>query len=220
MLVKFKRDLMPDIHIVDRYFETVKHLDVVSDKQPGDLFIEIKNKVDIQQTFGIKDSFVAIAVGAQFATKRLPFEKLVEVIEKISDPIVLTGGPTDEALANQIIKHFNRPSIYNACGNFNLQQSASIVSQAAVLLTNDTGLMHIAACYKTPIVSVWGNTVPQLGMYPYLPQNKELFSIHEVKDLNCRPCSKIGFQKCPKGHFNCMLQQSSVEIVKKIKEKL
>lgn len=220
MLVKFKRDLMPDIHIVDRYFETVKHLDVVSDKQPGDLFIEIKNKVDIQQTFGIKDSFVAIAVGAQFATKRLPFEKLVEVIEKISDPIVLAGGPTDEALANQIIKHFNRPSIYNACGNFNLQQSASIVSQSAVLLTNDTGLMHIAACYKTPIVSVWGNTVPQLGMYPYLPQNKELFSIHEVKDLNCRPCSKIGFQKCPKGHFNCMFQQSSVEIVKKIQEKL
>lgn len=220
LLVKFKRDLMPAIHIVDRYFETVKHLGVKSDNQPGDFFIEANNKVDLHQTFGIEGSFVAIAVGAQFATKRLPFEKLVEVIEKINAPIVLTGGPTDEGLANQIIEYFKRPTIYNACGGFNLQQSASIVSQANVLMTNDTGLMHIAACFKTPIVSVWGNTVPQLGMYPYLPQNKELYSIHEVKGLNCRPCSKIGFKECPKGHFNCMMQQNSAEIIGKIQANL
>lgn len=220
MLVKFKRDLMPDIHIVDRYFETVKHLGVKSDNQPGDFFIDANNKVDINQTFGIEGSFAAIAIGAQFATKRLPFEKLIEVIEQIKAPIILAGGPTDEELAKQIIDHFKLPTIYNACGGFNLQQSASIVSQASVLLTNDTGLMHIAVCYKTPIVSVWGNTVPQLGMYPYLPQNKELYSIHEVKGLNCRPCSKIGFKECPKGHFNCMMQQNSAEIVEKIQEKL
>jgi len=219
-LVKFKRDLMPDIHIVDRYFETVKHLGVKSDNQPGDFFIDGNNKVDINQTFGIEGSFAAIAIGAQFATKRLPFEKLIEVIEQIKAPIILAGGPTDEELAKQIIDHFKLPTIYNACGGFNLQQSASIVSQASVLLTNDTGLMHIAVCYKTPIVSVWGNTVPQLGMYPYLPQNKELYSIHEVKGLNCRPCSKIGFKECPKGHFNCMMQQNSAEIVEKIQEKL
>jgi ADP-heptose:LPS heptosyltransferase len=65
--------------------------------------------------------------------------------------------------------------------------------------------MHIAAARKKDVVSVWGNTVPEFGMYPYYAgKNSKMF---EVKNLNCRPCSKIGFQRCPKGHFKCMMQQ-------------
>jgi ADP-heptose:LPS heptosyltransferase len=65
--------------------------------------------------------------------------------------------------------------------------------------------MHIAAAMQRPIVSFWGNTIPEFGMTPYLPdgfQPQPL--IIEVKGLRCRPCSKLGFQKCPKGHFDCM----------------
>jgi ADP-heptose:LPS heptosyltransferase len=108
----------------------------------------------------------------------------------------------------------------NACGSFTLQQSASIVQQSKVLLTNDTGLMHIASCFEVPVVSVWGNTVPVLGMYPYYPQKRSLFSIHEVTNLNCRPCSKIGFKECPKGHFNCMKLQDSKRIASDVNERL
>ena len=72
---------------------------------------------------------------------------------------------------------------------------------AASIITHDTGLMHIAAVFNKPIVSIWGNTVPEFGMYPYQVDKS---TILEVKGLACRPCSKIGYQKCPKGHFKCM----------------
>jgi hypothetical protein len=49
-------------------------------------------------------------------------------------------------------------------------------------------------------------------MYPYFPQQKEKFSIHQIEELSCRPCSKIGFRECPKGHFNCMNLQNSTAI--------
>jgi ADP-heptose:LPS heptosyltransferase len=64
--------------------------------------------------------------------------------------------------------------------------------------------MHIAAALKKPVVSVWGNTVPAFGMTPYMPGRESNSVILEVNDLRCRPCSKIGFDKCPKGHFQCM----------------
>ena len=220
LFVKFKINKMPKVHIVDRYFETVKHLGVVNDNLPGDFFIATESEVNIQTTFGITQKFVAIAIGAQFATKRLPFAKLKEVISNINSPIILVGGPTDTELATSIMETFPSKQILNACGGFSLQQSASIVSQASVLLTNDTGLMHIAACFKTQIVSVWGNTVPDLGMYPYLPNHNELYSIHQVENLSCRPCSKIGYKKCPKGHFNCMNLQDTISIVRDINLRL
>jgi ADP-heptose:LPS heptosyltransferase len=84
--------------------------------------------------------------------------------------------------------------------------------------------MHIAAAFRRPMVSVWGNTVPEFGMYPYYGPNymsnyggKELpYDIMEVKGLSCRPCSKIGYRKCPKGHFKCMEEQDIEKIVKSI----
>jgi ADP-heptose:LPS heptosyltransferase len=216
VLVKFKIDRMPKLHIVDRYFETVKHLGVVNDLKPCDFFINEESNVNISTSFSIQEAYITIAIGAQFATKRLPFEKLVEVIAELSLPIVLVGGPMDNELAERIVNHFPNKNLKNACGGFTLQQSASIVQQSKVLLTNDTGLMHIASCFEVPIVSVWGNTVPALGMFPYFPQKPDLFSIHEVNDLNCRPCSKIGFKECPKVHFKCMDLQDSALIVKSI----
>jgi ADP-heptose:LPS heptosyltransferase len=90
-------------------------------------------------------------------------------------------------------------------------QSASLVRQAKAIITNDTGLMHIAAAYQKPIVSIWGNTIPDFGMYPYLPAGRKQF-ISQVEGLSCRPCSKIGFEKCPKGHFKCMMDQDVLAI--------
>ncbi len=220
VLVKFKIDRMPKLHIVDRYFETVKHLGVVNDLKPCDFFINEESNVNITSTFSLNEAFVAIAIGAQFATKRLPFEKLIEIISELNTPIILVGGPMDNELAEGIVTHFPNKNIKNACGGFSLQQSASIVQQAKVLLTNDTGLMHIASCFEVPIVSVWGNTVPALGMYPYFPQKPDLFSIHQVNDLSCRPCSKIGYKECPKKHFKCMNLQDSTAISRDIQSKL
>lgn len=220
MLVKFKIDRMPKIHVVDRYFETVKHLGVNNDLLPCDFFIASDSYVNIPDTFAISTSFISMAIGAQFATKRLPLQKLIEIITEINIPIILVGGSMDSHLSSQIIAHFPLKNIKNACGEFSLQQSANIVQQSKLLLTNDTGMMHIASCFEIPTVSVWGNTVPSLGMYPYFPKNAEKFSIHEVLGLSCRPCSKIGFKKCPKDHFNCMNQQNVEEIISDIQNKI
>ena len=220
ILVKFKIDRMPKVHIVDRFFETVKQLGVVNDQLPCDFFISNDAHIDIEKTFDISSPYITFAIGAQFATKRMNLEKLIEIITPLNEAIIIVGGSMDHELAKQLIENFPSKKIKNACGDFTLQQSASIVKQSNVIVTNDTGLMHIASCYKIPTVSIWGNTVPSLGMYPYFPQNTELYSIHEVEGLNCRPCSKIGFQKCPKGHFNCMNMQNSHSIVLDIERKL
>jgi ADP-heptose:LPS heptosyltransferase len=219
--VKLKKNLLPKLHIVERYFMAVEKLGVVNDNLPSEFYISEKDEVNLLEKFGLQTkSFVTIAIGAQFATKRMPLTKLKEIIEKIQLPVVLVGGPMDISFADSLLSMFPDQAIYSACGTYNLAQSASIVKQSKVLLTNDTGMMHIASCFQLPIVSVWGNTVPALGMFPYLPENPELFSIHEVKGLNCRPCSKIGFQKCPKGHFNCMNSQDSAAISKEIKTRV
>jgi ADP-heptose:LPS heptosyltransferase len=70
--------------------------------------------------------------------------------------------------------------------------------------------MHIAASFKKKIISVWGNTIPGFGMAPYMPDDSS--SVCEVRGLNCRPCSKIGYKKCPRGHFRCMVDQDATAI--------
>lgn len=221
MLVNLKRNKMPEIHIVDRYFKAVEKLGVKNDHKSCDFFIQPSEEIQLKDHFQLSsDKFITVAIGAQFETKRMPFEKLKEIIEQLNQPIILIGGETDKALANEILAVFPDKSLFSACGNFSLAQSASIVKQSRVLLTNDTGMMHIASCFQIPTISVWGNTVPDLGMYPYFPENAELFSIHEVKGLNCRPCSKIGFQECPKAHFNCMNLQNSIAISDDIMNKI
>jgi heptosyltransferase-2 len=72
--------------------------------------------------------------------------------------------------------------------------------------------MHIAAAFRKKMVSVWGNTVPAFGMYPYMPGHEEDSFLEEVKGISCRPCSKLGFSECPKTHFRCMTDISADDI--------
>ena len=144
---------------------------------------------------------------------------MISILKKSNLPIVLLGNVQDDTKAQEIINKLISQEVHSFCGKFNLLQSASLVQQSAVLLTHDTGLMHIAACFETPIVSVWGNTTPELGMYPYTPTRKDQAVLIEVKGLSCRPCSKIGFQNCPKGHFSCMNLQDVEEISDEIRKK-
>lgn len=213
-LVNFKRDRMPRIHVVDRYFEAVRHLGVLPDKRPCDFPIPADERVKMDEYNLEGKEFCAVVIGAKFKTKRLPSTKLIEVINDIEVPVLLIGGKEDCELADEVIGGVNRSEVYNSCGKHSILGSASLIKQSTKVLTNDTGMMHIASCYDIPIVSVWGNTVPSLGMYPYRPENKSSYSIHEVAGLNCRPCSKIGYSSCPKGHFDCMLKQNTAAIIK------
>lgn len=193
LLVNLKIHQMPDIHIVDRYLDTVKSLGIRNDQKGLDYFIPEKDQVQINE------SYVAFAIGGQHFTKKLPTERIIEVCQKINGKVMLLGGKEDSPAANEIEQTLGN-KIINACGKYNLNQSASLVQQADYIITHDTGLMHIASALKKKVISIWGNTVPEFGMYPYLTE----FKIIENKELSCRPCSKIGYAKCPKGHFKCM----------------
>lgn len=218
LLVNLKINRMPNVHIVDRYFETVAHLGVKADGRPGEFFIEPANEVTLADWNLRPHDFVAIAIGAQRATKCLPEQKIIDMVDRIDGTVVLIGGPTDVARAEAIVVG-TKKEIVNTVGKLNLQQSTSVVKKAKHLITHDTGMMHIASCFDVPMATVWGNTVPDFGMYPYQPNNKT-YSIHEVQGLACRPCSKIGSEKCPKGHFKCMVNQDLAKIVDSIHSEL
>ena len=217
LLTQFKTNRLPKKHVVDRYFEAVATLGVKSDGKNNQFYIPSSEKVDCTTTYNLAPkSYLAVAIGAQFATKRIPESKHLEILSQVNLPIVLVGGKEDFAQAESICQKLSNSSIHNACGKHSLLASASLVSQAKVLLTNDTGLMHIASCFAVPIITVWGNTVPALGMYAYKPEKEVKISQFEVPNLSCRPCSKIGFQSCPKKHFDCMMKQDAEKIVEEI----
>ena len=197
LLTNFKTNILPDVHIVDRYLDTVKFLGITNDNKGLDFFLSEADKVDLTET---PKDYIAFVIGGQHATKILPNEKIISIIKKVNKPVLLIGGPEDAHRGEDIAKACNK--VVNTCGKYSILHSASLVQQATMVITHDTGMMHIAAAFNKKIYSVWGNTVPEFGMYPYLEseQSKRI----EVKGLNCRPCSKIGYDKCPKGHFKCM----------------
>ncbi|HEY9125062.1 MAG TPA: glycosyltransferase family 9 protein [Bacteroidales bacterium] len=203
LMVQFKINKLPQKHIVDRYLETCRLFDVTNDGKGLDFFINPKNEIEISQLPSfLQNGYIALVIGGMHGTKQMPNAKLAELSNKLNLPVVLLGGPDDSQAAESIINESKNANIFNACGKYNLQQSASIVKQAKLVIAHDTGLMHIAAAFKKRIISIWGNTIPEFGMYPYVSDENQ--AIFEVKGLKCRPCSKIGYKKCPKGHHNCM----------------
>ena len=224
LMVNLRINKLPNEHIVDRYFETVKSLGVVNDGQGLDYFIPKKDEVDLKTLPSefhsrpdsyreLSGGYIGFVIGAKFFTKQLPKEKIVSIIQKLNQPVILLGGKEDYEKGEWIVKQI-KTNILNACGKYNLNQSASLVKQANKIITNDTGLMHIAAAFKKEIVSVWGNTIPEFGMYPYYGKSQVPSIKSQVQNLSCRPCSKLGFSKCPKGHFKCMNEINEEEIVK------
>jgi ADP-heptose:LPS heptosyltransferase len=197
MLTTFKMDSIPKVHIVDRYLDTVLNLGIKNDNEGLDFFLSAKDEVDVSC---FPNNYTAFVIGGQHATKILPTKKIISIIKNIDKPVLLIGGPEDGYRGEEIAKACDK--VVNTCGKYSILQSASLVQQATMVITHDTGMMHIAAAFNKKIYSVWGNTVPEFGMYPYKASASS--RMIEVKRLSCRPCSKIGYAKCPKGHFKCM----------------
>lgn len=223
LYVNFKWNVMPDKSIVDRYFDGLQELKIKNDGQGLDYFIP-ENLQTSQDDIpmGHWAGFVGCVIGGSYFTKQFPVAQWKEFVAQCPYPIILLGGPEDRDAGNEIAS-VDTAKVYNACGKFNITESADLVKRAKVVVSNDTGLMHIAAAFKKPVVSLWGNTTPEMGMFPYygfnnLNQNvSQLSVVMEVKDLSCRPCSKIGYDKCPRKHFKCMTRIPVSPIVESVK---
>ncbi|SHF54994.1 ADP-heptose:LPS heptosyltransferase [Mariniphaga anaerophila] len=211
LLVGLKINLLPENHIVDRNLETLSAFDVKNDEDGLDFFIPENEKFNVAELpEKHQKGYVAFVIGGTWATKKLPVEKVIEICNGISFPVVLLGGPDETGEAEVIVRETGN-NVFNLTGKISLHQSASLLPGARVVLANDTGLMHIAAAFKKKILSFWGNTVPAFGMYPY--QADPASEMLEVSGVKCRPCSKLGYRKCPRKHFRCMKEQDAAKAI-------
>lgn len=217
LLVNFRVNRLPSLHMVDRNLETIRTFIDSTDEGGLDYHIPEDEKVRPGELGpDLENGYIGLSIGAQHETKKLPLESLIELCSRLEHPVVILGGPSDRETGEAIVQALPGKPLFNACGNYSIHQSASLVGQSRVLITHDTGLMHIGAALGTKILSVWGNTVPEFGMHPYKAvRGSEIF---EVRGLSCRPCSKIGHKKCPKKHFRCMIDQDLEGIARKAGE--
>ncbi|MBK8516992.1 MAG: glycosyltransferase family 9 protein [Saprospiraceae bacterium] len=192
-------------HIVDRYFEAMSDLGIKDDGDGLDYFIMPEDEYDAQDLIKGVSEYQVLVLGATYFTKRIPKEKCIDIIALYKHPTILLGGKDVHDLAHEIAELFPK-KVINFTGKIGLGVSAGIIKHASLVVSGDTGLMHIAAALQKELIVLWGNTIPEFGMYPFYGYNHpDSHTDYQVKDLSCRPCSKLGFDHCPKGHFKCMM---------------
>jgi ADP-heptose:LPS heptosyltransferase len=193
------RNLVPPLHLVERYLKTVVFLGIKNDNQPIDYYIKKHYQLNQLLPPTHQAGYIAFVIGATHFTKRMPNHKIVNICRALELPVVLLGGEDVKANGTEIAAQLR--NAYNACGFTTLDESVFLVSKARSVIGFDTGLTHIAEAFDVPIASIWGGTVPELlGVQPYKVKDVLVAGV----DLSCRPCSKFGLEKCPLGHFKCM----------------
>lgn len=214
-MVRFKTPKLQVPHIVERYGKTLHALGLTLDEGGLDFFLppeaESRARVLLSET-GWTTTPLAVVLGATYATKRWLPEYFADTLEAYQQPVILIGGP-DAREEARIIREQVKVPLLDAVGNYSLAEAAALMKACHAVLTHDTGFMHIAAAMQLPVYSLWGNTVPEFGMTPY----RSPHVILETPDLACRPCSKIGFDQCPKGHFRCMRDLKPEQVLAALK---
>ncbi len=197
-------------HIVDRYFKSVEKLNIYNDNNGVDYFFTNKN---FQIDFNTKQDYVCWCIGGTHENKRLSAIQIINVISKIDIPVLLIGGELEKKISSRIINCVNRDNIFDLCGKTSFDESAYLMKKSKLVLTNDTGMMHIASAFDIPIISFWGCTKPDLGFYPYRSNIK---STYIVSDMSVRPCSKHG-KSCRLTSEGCIKQINEDLIVNTVK---
>jgi len=206
-LVHCKKDIYKNsVSIPDRYLAVAVDFRVVDDGKGLEFFWKKESEKaakKIAETAGLNINipYICLAPGAGFFTKRWPIEYFKETVKKIEQQlqyqIVVLGDKKEEELG-RILRASG--SAFDLTGKLSLTETGILLSLGSALISNDSGLMHMATAVNTPVVAIFGSTVRQLGFFPYRGRSVVI----ENKRLHCRPCSHIGRHKCPKKHFRCM----------------
>lgn len=212
--LKLRRQLVPPVHLVDRYLKAAAPLGIVNDNKPIDYFVKNNHHIDTLLPATHRNGYIGFIIGAAHFTKRMPNEKIISICRQLNRPVVLLGG-NDVKENGATVAAAVGENVYNACGATSLDESVFLVSKAESIIGFDTGLTHIAEAFNKPIASVWGSTVPELlGVQPYKVDKVLISGVN----LSCRPCSKYGLAQCPLHHFKCMNDINEKEIVDFCKE--
>jgi len=202
ILVNAKLNFLPEKHLVDRYFDALAPFGIQNDGWGCEFYID-QDKLNPEITGLHETPYDVIVLGAAHATKRISLQKAMEILLLQRRKTLLIGGNDVVDMAAILKKEF--PDLINFTGRANLHESAFLLRHAKLVYTGDTGMMHVAAAFQKKIVVLWGSTVPDFGMYPYYGHNNKDQSLYiENSEVGCRPCSKLGYAACPKGHFDCM----------------
>ena len=219
LLAKLHLNFLPKTHVCDRYINALQHFNITNDGKGLDYFFpkDYNFKAANLPTSHLA-GFIAFVIGASYFNKKMPVQKWIELAKQLQKPIVLIGGIEDVAIANEIAAAVP-DYIYNAAGKYDLKESASIIQMAQVVVSHDTGFLHVAAAFKKPTITIWGATSPALQFEVYYPAGTITPHYNSiVPSLNCQPCSKQGENKCPQGHFACMRLQNINNIASKVTE--
>lgn len=223
LFTNLKWNVMPGDHQVERFLQTIAPLSISNDGGGLDYFVPKEEEVpqhDIPTSHQL--GYIALVIGASKWNKKLPAEHLQEICRRIDHPIILMGDASEQT-TGEWIRSVDNIKIYNACGKFSLHESADLLRKAKLVVTHDTGLMHMAAAFQKPIITIWGSTTPSLGVGPYYgrtPHPKAVNFHVQVEKLWCRPCSTDGLNSCPQGHFKCMKKIEVSEVVSRVEELL
>ncbi len=198
LLVNFKiNKLKSSGSIPERYAGAIENLKL--DDEGLDLFLP----EDLNRE-GKKDSNrIGFAPGSKHFTKMWPEEYYIELGRLLSAKgykVVILGGSIDKEICRKITEAL--PGSINLSGENSLFDTAAAMKNCSAVVCNDSGLMHASCALKIPVLAFFGSTVKEFGFAPYKNNNIVL----ENNSLSCRPCSHIGKDKCPKGHFKCMTE--------------
>jgi heptosyltransferase-2 len=154
---------------------------------------------------------LAVAPGAHWSTKRWPVERFAVVAQTLAQTqqaaVVVLGSAEDHQLAQELCQQLSVP-VLNSTGKLSLMHTAALLQQCHLLLSNDSGLMHMAAALQVPVVAIFGPTVQEFGFYPFKASAQVVSAA-----IACRPCSTKGSTRCPRGHHQCMQQVTVAHVL-------
>ena len=155
---------------------------------------------------GLTFPLAVLAPGAAYGpAKRWPperFRALAAELCRRGFSVVLLGGAQEAPAGEELARDL--PRVLNLCGKTDLAEAAAVIERAAVFVSNDSGLMHVAAALRRPQVALFGSTDPRTTA----PLNPRAVVIR--KDLPCSPCLK---RTCPQGHYLCLRGISVEEVL-------
>lgn len=216
LLIRFKKntyDLI--VPVGDRYIETVREFGIQSDGKgpeihiPDEILFGVSGKI-AKLRLNKFEHVAGLCPFARHSTKEWPAERFIElgvkVANELNGAIMIFGGGPDKARADHMVRSLSdslgSERIFNLTGELSLLESAAAMQYCDVIVTNDSGLMHLAEATEKKVVAMFGSTVEEFGFFP---QNKNSVVL-ERKGLYCRPCTHIGRAQCPEGHFRCMTE--------------
>jgi ADP-heptose:LPS heptosyltransferase len=220
LLVHFKLNFHTSSQsVVERYQHSLKGFNVPLDRQGCELYPSAEARAFAAPFFMSDRKTPALCFGAKHFTKRYPPQHFAALLSRLlrEEPfqVLLLGGSEDAPQASEIMSHLSsttRSTVINLAGQCSLMQTAALLERCDAVLCNDTGLMHMASVFGKKLFVLFGSSSSAFGFLPYHTP----YELFEVEGLRCRPCSHIGRDRCPKGHFRCMNDLSPVHIAEKI----